>query len=125
MIDSDEVDVLAVAYDQIVLVECKDTSFGQNDLYITSTKAENVGARTVVVVSTRDVHSNVTQAAERTARNRDDRLYTRAARPRVLHIISEHSADSIRSKILSVLEEMATRHLGDWLLADRYELYGW
>jgi len=58
-VDTNELDGVTVFSGNIILVECKDTSFGQNELYIAMVKAEDVKANIVLIVTTNPVHNNV------------------------------------------------------------------
>jgi hypothetical protein len=120
MVGSNEIDVLAVFADKVVLVECKDTSFGQNDLYVTAMKAEDLKANTVVVISTRDFHENVTEVASRLGQDRrSERAFT---------LISATTESDIRARLNSLLDDLqaeltAERQSPDRMLdLERYQV---
>lgn len=110
MFENNELDVLAVYLDNTVLIECKDSSFGQNELYVTSAKAEDVRADEVIVISTKDIHPNVRSAAERIGGG------TRVFRKFTL--LSEETYDDIRQTLLGELERMEIEHVRDQLNQD-------
>jgi len=58
-IDTNELDTVAILNERTFLIECKDTSFGQNDLYILMEKARMVDANIVIIVTTKEIHENV------------------------------------------------------------------
>ncbi|MEK7095488.1 MAG: hypothetical protein AAB917_02405 [Patescibacteria group bacterium] len=60
MNSDDELDNVFVFTDKTFLVECKDTSFGMSDLYSIMVKAKAIEADEIIVVTTQDVHANVT-----------------------------------------------------------------
>ena len=116
MVGPHEVDVLTVLGDRVVLIESKDTSFGQNDLSVTAFKAQDVGAQVVVILTTRDVHENVIETINKLSRQGVER--------REYRMISSPSADVIRTQLLDVLDELDARKLQTWLTpsgpAERY-----
>ena len=59
MHDNDELDVVAVGLNKSILVECKDGTFGQNDLYSLMIQAGDINADVVLIVTTQPVHPNV------------------------------------------------------------------
>ena len=59
MHDNDELDVVGVGLNKSILVECKDGSFGQNDLYSLMIQAGDIHADVVLIVTTQPVHPNV------------------------------------------------------------------
>jgi hypothetical protein len=123
MIEGDEVDVVAVAFDQIFLIECKDTSFGQTDLYVSSVKAQNVGADVVLIVSTRDVHPNVSDAMQRMARGNAPRITVRSADARTFHLISHPRAEAIRAELHAFMSERSMKSLSEWATLDMLSFY--
>lgn len=65
MVETFELDVVAILFSQIVLIECKDTSFGQNDYVNLIAKANEINADIAGVVTTQPVHENVKRLIER------------------------------------------------------------
>lgn len=63
--DQNELDGVTVFSKKIILIECKDTSFGQTDLYITLAKADDLNAKQILIVTTNNVHDNVKKLIEK------------------------------------------------------------
>lgn len=105
MIRTNEIDVLAVFSGQTLLVECKDTSFGQNDLYVTSVKAQEINANIVLIITTSDIHQNVADNVERMTKDNNARHF---------HVISRENANEIRDELRSTLSSLYRRQLLDW-----------
>jgi hypothetical protein len=106
--DENEIDVLSVIANHLTLFECKDTSFGQNDLYVAAMKAERIGASKVVIVSTHDLHANVLQvmsAMNAGSSNRPARYIT---------VISP-LAYEIEKQIGKLLDDWSADDLRHWL----------
>lgn len=114
MADRDELDVVAVLADQVVLVECKDTSFGQNELYVTLAKAQNIGANEIIIVSTKDIHSNVWEAIRELNENADSRR-SYDDESRKIHVIEERASLMIKSKLEETIETITMKCLGKWV----------
>jgi len=57
--NNDELDNIFIFREKFVLVECKDTSFGQNDLYNIVMKARNLAVNHIIIVTTKKIHKNV------------------------------------------------------------------
>ncbi len=106
MLGSIEVDVVAVVDDVTVLVECKDTSFGQNDLYVTAVKAQQVAADLVIVVNTRDVHDNVRMELARIDETTPARTF---------YLLNERTAAAIKSKLEAILRHLTADPAERWL----------
>jgi|GEM_PF-4900212 len=106
MAKRDEFDVIGVYADEVVVVECKDTSLGSNDTYITAAKAENVGAGLTIIVTTREVHQNVQDAISE---------MSRGGRDRRVEIIAESNANDIRSRLNEVLDKLPSRTVRKWM----------
>jgi hypothetical protein len=100
MVGPSEVDALAIFADRLVLVECKDTSFGLNDLDIAAAKAQRVGANVVIILTTSDIHPNVVGA-------------TTSARQTVL--ISDAESGNIENKMKKFLDELMQDFVRDWI----------
>lgn len=105
MVGSKEIDVLAVLADKTVLIECKDTSFGQTELAMTALKAAQIQPDLIIVISTRDVHHNVRQDIDKLGRD--------------LRVISEPTAPGIRSQLSEMLEGLKQEQFTNWLAAVR------
>ncbi|MEX2158971.1 MAG: hypothetical protein WEB04_06165 [Dehalococcoidia bacterium] len=102
MVGTKEIDVLGVLGDKIVLVECKDTSFGQTDLAMIGLKADEIRPDLIVVISTRDLHHNVKDDIEKMDKD--------------IRVISEQSAEVIRAKLDELLCAVSAEHVRDFLL---------
>ncbi len=76
MHENDELDVVAIAFDKSILIECKDTSFGQNDYYSLMAKAAANRADIVLVVTTTPIHANVRAAIEKSKERRRPQVRT-------------------------------------------------
>lgn len=59
MLEAFELDVACVLYGNVVLVECKDAPFGQNDYMNLVVKAQELRANVVGIVTTKPLHENV------------------------------------------------------------------
>jgi hypothetical protein len=119
MVESDEIDVVAVFAEQVVLVECKDTSFGQNDLYVTSVKAQNVGADVVIILSTRDIHQNVRNAIPRIGKSSDEREFLGGVQ-RDFHLVSDANARAISEELDRILGEISSENMNSWIAGNPY-----
>lgn len=105
MIGTDEIDVLSVYADRTILIECKDSGLGQNDLYVAATKAQKVGAENVIIISTRDLHANVCQAARQLS----------ATKPRgSVRLIMQHTTDGISRELDSDLAQIQKQYVESW-----------
>lgn len=65
MIETFELDVVAVTCARTILMECKDKSFGQNDYVNLSAKADEIDADVIGVVTTQPIHENVKRLIDR------------------------------------------------------------
>lgn len=108
MVETNELDALATFAESVWLVECKDSRFGQNDLYVTAIKAEAVGADHVVVLTTNDIHENVQQAANQI---RESGRRRRSG----FKFLSAQGAADLRSQFEEVLMEAQANHIRGWL----------
>lgn len=108
MVDANELDVLSIYCDKIVLIECKDSSFGQNDFYVTAMKAEDVQANVVIIITTHGIHPNV--------QNNIDKY--KDARERTFRIIIETSAEGIKSSLKTNLKEIQDNYITEWFHGD-------
>jgi len=70
--ENDEFDNVFVFRDKTTVVECKDTSFGQKDLYNTIVKARNIEANKIIVVTTENLHNNVSMQIKKVNENEED-----------------------------------------------------
>ena len=61
-----------MGYNKVILLECKDTSFGQNDFINLNAKAQETKADVVGIITTQPLHENVKRLLERT--NKQSRL---------------------------------------------------
>ena len=102
MVETFELDVIAVGYSRVILLECKDTSFGQNDFINLNAKAEEISANTIGIVSTQPLHENVVRLIER----------TRAQTGRVIFTI-QNTEDS--TSISSQIEREMTNTRNEYL----------
>lgn len=59
-----ELDAVAVAHENVLIAECKDSSLGLNDFVVAVHKARRVAADVLLLVTTRELHSNVQAAIE-------------------------------------------------------------
>lgn len=104
MVNSSELDVLSIYCDKIVLIECKDSSFGQNDLHAAAAKAEDVRADIVMIVVTRDLHPNVQASVDR---------YNQKGE-RTFRTIVNNSTKKIQSALKTSLEETRSNFINRW-----------
>lgn len=54
-----EIDVISVTCESVILFECKDTSFGERDFWMSVPKAQAVDANILWIVTTEPLHENV------------------------------------------------------------------
>jgi hypothetical protein len=59
MLEAFELDVACVTYGHVMLIECKDAPFGQNDYVNLVFKAQELRAKVVGIVTTNPLHENV------------------------------------------------------------------
>jgi len=104
MVDTDELDGLSIYCDKIILIECKDTSFGQNDFYVTAMKAQDIGADIVVIITTHEIHPNV--------QNNIDRYNKESER--TFKIITKTSTKEIKSSLEDFLKETQNKYVAKW-----------
>jgi hypothetical protein len=71
MLEAFELDVACVVYGHVLLVECKDAPFGQNDYMNLLVKAQELGADIVGVVTTNPLHENVKRLVEGQTQRRE------------------------------------------------------
>jgi len=105
IVDTNELDVLSIFCDKVVLVECKDTSFGQNDFYVTAMKAQDIQADVVLIVVTRDIHPNVKRNIERYKREGE----------RSFETIIGNSAEKIKELLKTTLITIQDKYIKEWL----------
>lgn len=120
MAGSDEVDAIAVFADRVLLIECKDTSFGQNEFYVARAKAENIDATEICVVTTRDVHVNVETAIKQA--NEGRQAYLRQ-RPRHYHLLSNQDSSVLRNGLDDWLNRMEESVIKGWFGSIHYPSY--
>lgn len=120
MAGSDEVDAIAVYADQVVLLECKDTSFGQNEFYVARAKAENVDATQVCVLTTRDIHANVESVIKQANEARQG-VYRQRARQ--YHVVTNSDAKKLQQGLSDWLEKLDQQVLKGWFASLRLPSY--
>lgn len=64
-IEGFEVDVVSLTCEQVILFECKDTSFGERDFWMSVPKAQALNADILWIVTTQPLHDNVRNAIDR------------------------------------------------------------
>jgi hypothetical protein len=104
MVGRNEIDVLAVFASHTILFECKDTSFGQNDLYIAAAKAERANADVVIIVTTRDVHQNVLDDLAEIGKRGD----------REFRLVSKSTAKDLKDETTLILDQLSGDLLKNW-----------
>jgi len=115
MVNSNELDVLAIYCDKIILIECKDRSFGQNDFYVTAMKAQEIGAHVVFIIVTHDINPSV-QSMINTYKMETDRAFK---------TIVGNSTKAISGSLDEALDEIRENYIGDWLWPQRSMDYTW
>lgn len=122
MVGLHELDVVAVLGEEIILFECKDTSLGHNDLFITAGKAQAIGASKVCMITTRDIHDNVKKTVEELSRPWE----------REFTLEQAEEETEIRSKITNFLENIEKNYIQHifaqrepWGVSDRFFYRGW
>jgi hypothetical protein len=111
MVELNEIDVLGVFMEHTILIECKDTSFGKNDLYITAIKAQQVDADLVIIISTNDVHPNVREGVTKIGGRRERREF---------EIIADQSAEVIKDKLTAILNALSQGYISRWIEGDAF-----
>jgi hypothetical protein len=96
MLETNELDVVSVAHDTLVLFECKDGSFGQNDYYIMAMKAKELEADVMVAVTTQEVSENVKRIVQRHSDDSED------SSP--IHLIEASSEKGIQDGVNGVFD---------------------
>lgn len=104
----DELDVIGVVAEQTVLIECKDTNLGSNDVYVTAAKANNIDANLVIMVTTNDVHQNVIESINDISASSDGRRFK---------LISESASGDIRGAIDVEIKGLVNRSVRNWLFS--------
>jgi len=102
MIGTKEIDVLGILGGKTILVECKDTSFGQTDLAVIALKADQVRPDFVIVISTRDIHANVQDDIDKLA-------------SRGFKVISESASGTIAERLGDLLDDLIRTEFQTWL----------
>ena len=64
-IEGFEVDVVSLTCEKVILFECKDTSFGERDFWMSVPKAQTLNADILWIVTTQPLHDNVKKAIDR------------------------------------------------------------
>lgn len=108
-----EIDVVSVSWENIILFECKDTSFGERDFWMSVPKAQALDANVLWIVTTQPLHDNVKNALDR-----------QKGQVRFKIFITEKLADqqSIASDISQKLEQVQNSFLAN-LLTPEARLY--
>jgi hypothetical protein len=104
MVGPSEMDVLAVFADKVILMDCRDGSFGLSDLDQTAGKAARASADVVITISTQELHPNV-----------NDALRDSPSKERTFLSIATTSANQIQQNLNDVFEQMAKSHAKKWL----------
>jgi len=107
-VDTIELDNVAILNERTYLVECKDTSFGQNDFYILMEKARKVDANVVIVVTTREVHQNVDSAIKKYQEEGE----------REIHVIESGKIKKISSKFKDLMKKRREEYISEILVTD-------
>jgi len=122
MVGLHELDVVAFLGEEIILFECKDTSLGHNDAFITAGKAQAIGASKVFTITTRNIHENVKKAVAELARPREREFTLEQA---------EEEAE-IQSKITNFLQDIEKNYIrrifaqrGPWGTPGRFLYENW
>lgn len=113
MLENFEIDVISVISGNVILFECKDTSFGERDFWMSVPKARAAGADTLWIVTTEPLHENVKRAIDGQKRQERFEIF-----------ISEKLADqqSIAGEISHKLGQVQSGFLTD-LFTHEGELY--
>ena len=109
--DNNEYDGISIIKDCIVLIECKDTSFGQNDLYTCMIKAEEIKAETIVIITTKEVHPNVKKQIEKFQKTNKKKLY----------LISSNVVKEIEKDLVNIFEEKKVKDIKELKEIEKYD----
>lgn len=101
MYGNDEIDVIAFFCGKTFIVECKDTSFGQNDYYILLRKAENINANSIIVVTTEKLHKNVSNSIEKDFKEEKRKIL----------VIEEKDANKITSHLNEYFQKVLDKYI--------------
>lgn len=102
-----EVDVVGTLAGYTILVECKDTHYGLNDLYVTGRKALEVNAEITLVITTRHVHKNVLNELPRVKDGIPD--------CEMLKVIQEDKSRKIESAFSRILADLDEGYSARWM----------
>lgn len=113
MLENFEIDVISVTSENVILFECKDTSFGERDFWMSVPKAQTAGADILWIVTTEPLHENVKRTIEGQRRQVGFEIF-----------ITENLADqqSITGNISQKLEQVQNAFLRN-LFTRQAELY--
>lgn len=113
MLENFEIDVISVTSENVILFECKDTSFGERDFWMSVPKAQSAGAGILWIVTTEPLHENVKKAIDGQKRQERFQIF-----------ITENFADqqSIASDVFQRLEQVQGAFLKN-LFTHEAELY--
>ena len=110
-----EIDVVSVICESVILFECKDTSFGERDFWMSVPKAQTVDADILWIVTTEPLHENVRRTIERQKRQVRFEIF-----------ITENFTDQqgITNDLSQKLEQVQDSFLRRLFTRER-ELYAW
>ncbi len=109
-----EFDVIAVYLDDIFLIECKDTSFGQKDLLALSVNAQELRADRIVVITTKPVHENVKKHISKIGSSRKRRDLRTFRVPYVTIIENVSTREEIIEKLIGLFEKQRLDYLDEY-----------
>ena len=118
-----ELDIVAVFCERIFLAECSDSTFGHNDLMVLAGKASDMGADEVVVVTTKQLHQNVRELAERYNKRAETPGFRRMWRERGalrFHLVEAESETDIANKLKGILNHTQR----EWIQSQMYSALG-
>jgi hypothetical protein len=114
-----ELDALAVFNENILLAECKDTSFGHNDFVVALHKANLNSADLLLVVTTQPLHANVLSAIERHLDPGEEEEGYTDRLPCAVVVVSELTGDALRASLNREIGSLASHALKNWLTGRR------
>jgi len=100
MFETNELDAVFFAFDRLFLIECKDTSFGQNDFYSLAGKAEALHAIHIFIITTHEIHPNVKKIVDKRKN---------------FKIICHHESDKIKDELRGIFAYLQENYPQMWL----------
>jgi len=105
VLENFEMDVVSLTAENVILFECKDTSFGERDFWMSVPKAQALNANTLWIVTTEPLHENVKRIIEGQKRQVRFEIFITEG------LVDQHSITSNISQKLEQVQNSLLRHL--------------